>query len=533
MDCAKGRRTWHSRSAARSCASRSSRPSRCCSPKGTQQLRVTAIDAAGPPLRHDRSGVRIECRTIAGVDGRGFVQARRDPRRSGDPGSLPRARHRLPHHDPAARREIRPAAGSTTSSTSWSGTSCSGSASSRATCATTRRSCGGSISTSSARCRPPPKPARFSPITSPNKRAQARRQTARPARVRRLLDDAVQRPAAGRSIEDHAARRGRHDALAAPAVRGESARTTPWSARSVTAKGNVKAEGPAAFYKALDTPELTARSISQVFLGVRIECAQCHHHPVRSLGPGRLLRPGRLLHRRSSRKGRLPSGGEGDRSASPPTDLKHPRTAARLIARPQDALGEGPEPKPVRTFGPPFRRGRSARRSRRLDDRARTIRTSPRRSPTACGPITSAAAWSSRSTTAADEPGHERAAARRSWPSTCATCKYDLKAFTRTLLNSRLYQLSSDDDRRATQPTSRTSRTPPQGDCPPRCCSTRSARRPARPRNSTAGRRATGRFRSGTTAAVVLLPHLRPAGAGHACASASGATSRASRRRCT
>ena len=47
----------------------------------------------------------------------------------------------------------------------------------------------------------------------------------------------------------------------------------------LSVQGPVQAESPAAFFKALDTPELAARSVSQLFLGVRIECAQCHHHP--------------------------------------------------------------------------------------------------------------------------------------------------------------------------------------------------------------------------------------------------------------
>src|SRR5207248_2411059 len=39
----------------------------------------------------------------------------------------------------------------------------------------------------------------------------------------------------------------------------------------LTARGHTAAEGPAAFYRALNTPELLGRSVSQVFLGVRIE----------------------------------------------------------------------------------------------------------------------------------------------------------------------------------------------------------------------------------------------------------------------
>src|SRR5262249_54551903 len=47
----------------------------------------------------------------------------------------------------------------------------------------------------------------------------------------------------------------------------------------VSARGSVSDEGPAALFKALLTPEDMSRSFSQLFLGVRIQCAQCHHHP--------------------------------------------------------------------------------------------------------------------------------------------------------------------------------------------------------------------------------------------------------------
>lgn len=47
----------------------------------------------------------------------------------------------------------------------------------------------------------------------------------------------------------------------------------------LTIQGPTQSESPAAFFKTLDTPEVASRSVSQLFLGVRIECAQCHHHP--------------------------------------------------------------------------------------------------------------------------------------------------------------------------------------------------------------------------------------------------------------
>jgi len=52
-----------------------------------------------------------------------------------------------------------------------------------------------------------------------------------------------------------------------------------WVAEVVTATGNSGTNGPANLYRAVETPEELARTISQAFLGVRMECAQCHHHP--------------------------------------------------------------------------------------------------------------------------------------------------------------------------------------------------------------------------------------------------------------
>src|SRR5207237_7915241 len=47
----------------------------------------------------------------------------------------------------------------------------------------------------------------------------------------------------------------------------------------VTAEGSPEENGPAAFYKVVTKPGDRASTLSQVFLGVRIACAECHHHP--------------------------------------------------------------------------------------------------------------------------------------------------------------------------------------------------------------------------------------------------------------
>ena len=52
-----------------------------------------------------------------------------------------------------------------------------------------------------------------------------------------------------------------------------------WARDLITATGNSAKSGPANLYRSMDNPEGLTRVLSQAFLGVRLECAQCHHHP--------------------------------------------------------------------------------------------------------------------------------------------------------------------------------------------------------------------------------------------------------------
>jgi hypothetical protein len=47
----------------------------------------------------------------------------------------------------------------------------------------------------------------------------------------------------------------------------------------ITAEGPIAEVPAAAFYKAVTKPGEAANTLSQVFLGVRVACAECHHHP--------------------------------------------------------------------------------------------------------------------------------------------------------------------------------------------------------------------------------------------------------------
>ncbi len=47
----------------------------------------------------------------------------------------------------------------------------------------------------------------------------------------------------------------------------------------ITAQGSTFTNGPANFYRVVSNPQDLAETTSQVFLGVRMQCARCHHHP--------------------------------------------------------------------------------------------------------------------------------------------------------------------------------------------------------------------------------------------------------------
>lgn len=194
----------------------------------------------------------------------------------------------------------------------------------------------------------------------------------------------------------------------------------------LTAQGPIQGEGPAAFFKSLDSPEVTSRSVSQLFLGVRIECAQCHHHPSERWSQDDYAGLAGFFTGVTLKK--LPDGTESVISRGG-TEQKHPRTG---------------EPVPARALGA------ATADFTNITDRRQVL-----------------ARWM----TASDNPFFARAISNRLWahyfgrglvepiddlratnPATnepllaaleghLRECHYDIKAFTRTLVLSRAYQL--------------------------------------------------------------------------------------------
>jgi hypothetical protein len=52
----------------------------------------------------------------------------------------------------------------------------------------------------------------------------------------------------------------------------------------ITARGSTFSNGPANYYRIAKNPQDLTEATSQLFLGVRLQCAKCHHHPYETLG---------------------------------------------------------------------------------------------------------------------------------------------------------------------------------------------------------------------------------------------------------
>jgi hypothetical protein len=52
----------------------------------------------------------------------------------------------------------------------------------------------------------------------------------------------------------------------------------------ITARGSTFSNGPANYYRIASNPQDLTEATSQLFLGVRLQCAKCHHHPYETLG---------------------------------------------------------------------------------------------------------------------------------------------------------------------------------------------------------------------------------------------------------
>jgi hypothetical protein len=96
----------------------------------------------------------------------------------------------------------------------------------------------------------------------------------------------------------------------------------------ITARGSTFSNGPANYYRIASSPEDLTEATSQIFLGVRLQCAKCHHHPYETLGQEDYYRFAAFF----ARVGNKPSqefgvfGGETVILARSSGEVNHPRT---------------------------------------------------------------------------------------------------------------------------------------------------------------------------------------------------------------
>ena len=171
--------------------------------------------------------------------------------------------------------------------------------------------------------------------------------------------------------------------LTVPVVPDRSRQPTP----VVPGLGPVEEPSPLPFYLAKEVKgENLAASTARLFLGLRLECAQCHNHPFATWTREQFWGYAAFFSGLETQG--PPARGAGAGSAKFPTATRRRSPVpARSCRRPSSTVLAAWRPG-VATRAIPGR----------LDPPPRTP-FSPGRRSTACGPTSSASAWSSRSTT--------------------------------------------------------------------------------------------------------------------------------------
>ncbi len=122
----------------------------------------------------------------------------------------------------------------------------------------------------------------------------------------------------------------------------------------ITAQGSIFANGPANYFKIASKPEDLAETTVQVFLGVRLQCARCHHHPFESYSQADYYGLAAFFTRVGT-KGSQDFGSLGRDTVVMVRNsgsIKHPRTGQRM--EPTPLLGEPVSLEEVRDFRRPL-----------------------------------------------------------------------------------------------------------------------------------------------------------------------------------
>ena len=114
----------------------------------------------------------------------------------------------------------------------------------------------------------------------------------------------------------------------------------------VTAQGSIYTYGPANYYRVAKNPEDLAETTAQLFMGVRLQCAKCHHHPFEAYGQddyyGLAAYFARIRSKNSDEFGLF--GREQVVFVNKAGEVNQPRSGKRMTPRP---LGAAPADDPV------------------------------------------------------------------------------------------------------------------------------------------------------------------------------------------
>lgn len=103
----------------------------------------------------------------------------------------------------------------------------------------------------------------------------------------------------------------------------------------VTAQGSGETNAAVNFYRAFENPNDLTVAVSQVFLGVRLDCAKCHHHPYEKWGQDDFYGLAAFFPRLQKKKG---TGTDLSLFVGDKGEVKHPQTKATVS--PRVLLGE-------------------------------------------------------------------------------------------------------------------------------------------------------------------------------------------------
>ncbi len=121
-------------------------------------------------------------------------------------------------------------------------------------------------------------------------------------------------------------------------VRNNVAANTPWDVlvrKIVTAQGGTLQNGGANFYVLHDDPRLMAETVSQAFLGMSINCAKCHNHPMEKWTNKQYYQMANLFARVRTKN--APEDGDNVVFVADAGDVVQPLTGQRQPPAPLDA----------------------------------------------------------------------------------------------------------------------------------------------------------------------------------------------------